>query len=173
MIPALAGAGRSTKNAAAPRRRYEPLVPPSLLTGTSYDDYLDVFPIVAIYGEKVRRFEKDGAELKKAVSRFERRFRPGKPGGLTDSFFMSWMNFDFRFGESRETIAERFLKDPMTASSWKPGHSIIRELSRAISPSTGSSESGPKAVTVEELMTARRFTVDRDCQALRNGSHAR
>ena len=157
--PCPCGSGKKYKKCCGLKETHEPLIPPSLLTGTPYDDYLPVFPIVTIYGEKVRRFEKDGPELKKAVSRFERRFRPGKPGGLTDSFFMSWMHFDFRFGESRETIAERFLKDPMTAELLEPGPSIIRELCQSYFSFYEVLESGPKAAAVEELMTGRRFTV--------------
>ena len=157
--PCPCGSGKKYKKCCGPKETYEPLVPPSMRTGTSCDDYLEVLAIVALYGEKVERFEKDGRELKKAVSRFERRFRPGKPGGLTDSFFMSWMHFDFRFGESRETIAERFLKDPLTAQLMEPGPSIIRELSDSYFSFYELIRSGSEAVTVEELATARRFTV--------------
>jgi hypothetical protein len=46
----------------------------------------------------------------------KKRFHPGKENGLTDSFFMSWLHFDFRFGKSFQTIAERLRQDPMTAS---------------------------------------------------------
>lgn len=157
--PCPCGSGKKYKKCCAPKETHEPLIPPSLLTGTSYDDYFQVIPLLGVYGEKVLRFEKDGRELKKAVSRFEKKFRPGKKGGLTDSFFMSWMHFDFRFGESRETIAERFLKDPLTAQLMEPGPSLVRELSLSYFSFYEIIKSGPKAVTVDELVTGRQFMV--------------
>jgi len=157
--PCPCGSGKKYKKCCGLKETHEPLIPPSLLTGTSSDDYLQVIPLLGMYGEKILRFEKDGGELKKAVSRFEKKFRPGKIGGLTDSFFMSWMHFDFRFGESRETIAERFLEDPLTAQLMEPGPSLVRELSLSYFSFYEIIESGPKAVTVEELVTGRQFTV--------------
>lgn len=157
--PCPCGSGKKYKKCCGLKETHEPLIPPSQLTGTPYDDYLQVLPIVAIYGGKVRRFDKDRGELTNAVLRFEKRFRPGKPGGLTDSFFMSWMHFDFRFGKSRETIAERFLKDPMAAELLEPGPSIIRELCQSYFSFYEVINSGPKSATVEELKTGNRFTV--------------
>jgi hypothetical protein len=72
---------------------------------------------------------------------------------------MSWMHFDFRFGESRETIAERFLRDPLTAQLMEPGPSLVRELSLSYFSFYEIIESGPGAVTVDELVTGRQFMV--------------
>jgi len=65
----------------------------SARTGTLWDDYMDVIPIIATYGKKIMDFDEDGPEFKRAVSDFEKQFRPGEKEGITDSFFMSWMYF--------------------------------------------------------------------------------
>ncbi len=56
--PCPCGSGKKYKKCCGLKETHEPLIPPSLRTGTSYDDYLEVLAIVAMYGEKVRRFEK-------------------------------------------------------------------------------------------------------------------
>jgi len=157
--PCPCGSGKKYKKCCGPLEKHEPLILPSVLTGTSYDDYFQVIPIIATYGEKVLRFEKDGKELKKAVSRFEKSLRPGEKGGIMDSFFMSWMHFDLRFGESRETIAERFLKDPLTSRLMETGRSLVRELSLSYFSFYEIIKPGPEEVSVEELVTGKRFAV--------------
>jgi len=52
--------------------------PPSERTGTLWDDYMEVIPIVAMYGKKIMDFDEDGPEFKRAVSDFEKQFRPGE-----------------------------------------------------------------------------------------------
>src|SRR4030043_887057 len=84
-------------------------------TGTPIDEYFALLPFLALHMQKVIQFEKDGPELKKARSRYEKRYRPGKDAGILDSHYVSWLYFDLRFGKSRRTIAERVLDDPMTA----------------------------------------------------------
>lgn len=157
--PCPCGSGKKYKKCCGPKESHEPLILPPVLTGTSYDDYFHIIPAIATYGEKVLRFEKDGKELKKAVSRFEKRFRPGEKGGITDSFFMSWMQFDLRFGESRETIAERFLNDPLTSGLMEHGRSVVRELALSYFSFCEIIEPGPGAVSVKELVTGKRFAV--------------
>ena len=134
--------------------------PPSERTGTLWDDYMEVIPIVAIYGKKIMDFDKDGPEFKRAVSDFEKQFRPGEKGGITDSFFMSWMHFDLRFGISLETVAERLLSDPMISNLMEPGPTYIRQLSESYLTffEIITSTTRPDAVTVRELGTGKSFT---------------
>ena len=136
-----------------------PLLRPSERTGTPYDDYLEVFPILGIYEQKILRFEEDGRELKQAVTRFEKRYRPGEPGGLTDSFFMSWLHYDFRFGPSLETIVERVLRDPLTAALHEPGPTLIRRLAESCLTFYEILEAGRDVVVFEELGTGKRLSV--------------
>lgn len=135
--------------------------PPSEQTGTLWDDYMEVIPIVAMYGKKIMDFDEDGPEFKRAVSDFEKRFRPGEKDGITDSFFMSWMHFDLRFGKSLETVAERLLSDPMISDLMEPGPTYIRQLSESYLTffEIIASTSRPDAVTIRELGTGKRFTV--------------
>ena len=157
--PCPCGSGKKYKKCCALTEIHEPLFPPLERTGTLFDDYMEIIPLVALYEQRVMDFEKDGRELKKAVSRFEKRFHPGEENGLTDSFFMSWLHFDFRFGKSFQTIAERLLQDPMTASLVEPGPTLIRRLSESYFSFYEVIESGPRTVLAEELGTGRRFTV--------------
>jgi len=135
--------------------------PPSERTGTLWDDYIEVIPIVAMYGRKIMDFDEDGPEFKRAVSDFEKQFRPGEEGGITDSFFMSWMHFDLRFGKSLETVAERLLSEPIISDLMEPGPSYIRELNESYLTfyEIIASASRTDAVTVKELGNGKRFTV--------------
>ena len=135
--------------------------PLSERTGTLWDDYMEVIPMVAMYGKKIMDFDEDGQEFKKAVSDFEKQFLPGEKGGIIDSFFMSWMHFDLRFGISLETVAERLLSDPMISKLDEPGPTYIRQLSESYLTffEIVSFASKKDEVTVEELGTGKRFTV--------------
>jgi hypothetical protein len=130
-------------------------------TGTLWDAYMELIPIIAQYGNKIMDFEKDGREFKKAVLDFEKRFRPGEEGGITDSYFISWMHFDLRFGKSLETVAERLLADAMIRDLDEPGPTHIRELSESYLTfyEIVASTARPDAITVEELGTGKRWTV--------------
>ncbi len=130
-------------------------------TGTLWDDYMEIIPFVAMYGKKIMDFDEDGPEFKKLVSNFEKQFNPGEKGGITDSFFMSWMHFDLRFGISLETVAERLLSDPMISDLMEPGPSYIRHLSESYMTfyEIITSTLRPDIAIVRELGTGRNFTV--------------
>ena len=135
--------------------------PDSQRTGTLWDDYMDVIPFVVMYGNKVMNFDEDGPEFKQLVADFEKQFNPGEKGGITDSFFISWMHFDFRFGISLETVAERLLSDPMISNLMEPGPSHIRHLSESYLTfyEIISSTLRPDITTVRELGTGKNFSV--------------
>lgn len=135
--------------------------PPSQRTGTLWDDYMEVIPFVAMYGKKIMDFDEDGSELRRAVSEFEKKFNPGEKGGIMDSFFMSWMHFDLRFGISLETVAERLLSDPMISNLMEPGPSHIRQISESYMTfyEIITSTLRPDIVTARELGTGKSFRV--------------
>jgi len=135
--------------------------PPSARTGTLWDDYMELIPIVAMYGKKIMDFGEDGKEFRRAVSDFEKQFRPGKKGGITDSFYMSWKHLDLRFGESLETVVERLVSDPMISQLNEPGPTYIRQLSESYATfyEVITSTLRPDIVTVEELGTGKSYTV--------------
>ncbi len=157
--PCPCGSGKKYKKCCGLNELSTPIIPESERTGTPYDDYMEVLSLLALYGQKIIRFDEDGRELKKAVSDFEKRFRPGKPDGLTDSLFMSWMHFDLRFGPSRKTIAERSLSDPLTGRLVEPGPTLIRRMAESYLTFYEVIESKDNAVVVEELGTDRCWTV--------------
>lgn len=144
----------------------EPWLSPAERTGTLWDDYFEVIPIVSIYGKKVMDFDEDSREFERTVSDFEKRFRPGEKDGITDSFFISWMHFDLRFGKSLETVAERLLSDPMISDLMEPGPTYIRQLNESYLTfyEIITSTSRLDAITVEELGTGQRFTVLHVCE---------
>jgi len=157
--PCPCGSGKKFKKCCGLNESPAPLLLESERTGTPYDDYMEIFALLMMYGQKILRFEDDGRELKKAMSGFEKRFRPGDPGGLTDSFFMSWMHFDLRFGTSFETIAERVLRDPLTAKLVEPGPTLIRRLAESYLTFYEIIKATPEAIIVKELGTEKRYTV--------------
>lgn len=139
----------------------ESLFPPSEQTGTLWDEYMEVIPIIAMYGEKIMRFEEGGKELKKAVSEFEDHFRPGEEGGIMDSIYISWMHFDHRFGKNHQTVAERFLSDPLSSRLMEPGLTCIRQLSESYLTfhEILSYRSSSDVTSIKELGTGDTFTV--------------
>jgi hypothetical protein len=142
-------------------RRPEDDFPEMERTGTVWDEYMDLVPIIAIFGKKIMQFDQDGKEFEKAVSNFEKQFRPGEKDGIPDSFFMSWMHFDCRFGTSFETVGDRLLADPLIKELLEPGPAYIRQLNESYPTFFEILEDSPDddTVTVEELGTGDRFTV--------------
>ena len=135
------------------------LIPESERTGTPFDDYMEIMPLLGMYAQKIRQFEEDGKEMKRAVSAFEKLYRPGRPGGLTDSLFMSWMFFDLRFGGSGQTVAERALADPLTHSMVEPGPTLLRRMSESYLTFYEVIGVEGDSAFLRELGTERRWTV--------------
>ena len=53
-------------------------IPENERTGTPMDEYFALLPFLGLQMQKIIQFEKDGPELKRARSRYEKRYRPGK-----------------------------------------------------------------------------------------------
>ena len=84
--------------------------PVSLNTGTTMDNYMDMFHPLGLFANKIMEFEKDGKELKAGLKDFDETFRSGKSDGVPDSYETTWMMLDFRFGDSKKTICERLIE---------------------------------------------------------------
>ncbi len=135
-------------------------IPDDERTGTPMDDYFDLLPLLGFHKEKIVRFEPDGPELKKIVTRYEKHFRPGKEGGLLDSHVTGWELFDLRFGQSRLTIAERVLADRLIASRLsEEALSRIREMAESYATFYEVLDDGPEVLVLDELGTGRRWSV--------------
>ncbi|MEA2082052.1 MAG: hypothetical protein U9O97_04875 [Elusimicrobiota bacterium] len=63
-----------------------------------------------IFAKTLMRFDEEGDKLKEAYDFFEEHCRPGKDNGVTVTMSVDWLLFDFRFGETNETVCERFMK---------------------------------------------------------------
>lgn len=135
------------------------ILPADQRTGTPADEYFALLPFLALHEQKTIQFEKDGPELKKAKTRFEKRLRPGEEGGIMDSHFISWLYFDLRFGESRKTIVERVLDDPLTAKLVEPGPTGLRHMVDSYPSFYQVLESGPDVIVLDELGTGKRWRI--------------
>jgi hypothetical protein len=135
------------------------LLPDDQRSGTPFDDYSELLPLIALYEHKIVQFEAEGPELKKARKNYEKRYRPGEKGGLLDSHFLSWLYFDLRFGGSRKTIIERVLDDPMTAKLVEPGPTCLRHMAGSYATFYEVIDESPEVVLLEELGTGRLWRV--------------
>jgi len=158
--PCPCGSGKKYKKCCALEDSAESfMLPDDKLTGTPADDYFELLPFLALFGQKVLQFEEDGPEFKRAMKAFEKRFRPGREDGLMDSFYISWLYFDLRFGKSRRSIAERVLDDPLTAKLSEPGPTYVRHMAESYVSFYEVLESGPEAILLDELGTGRQYRV--------------
>jgi len=129
-------------------------------TGTPLDAYNALLPLLAIHERKIVQFDQDGPEIKTAMKSYEKRYRPGKPGGLLDSHFVSWLYFDLRFGKDPRTIIERVLRDPATAKLVEPGPTCLHHMAASYATFYEVLETGPDVVLLDELGTGRRWHVN-------------
>ncbi len=126
--PCSCGSGKKYKKCCGKNEGMDFPLRMDLKTGTLLDDYMMLFPGIAIYGRSIMQFDKEGNKLKKASDDFEKRFKPGEPDGVPSSLFMSWLHFDFRFGRTQETICERFLSSDLIKGLNEPGPTLIKHM---------------------------------------------
>lgn len=129
--PCPCGSGKKFKKCCGQYNSHYIALPDDLKTGTKLDLYMELINVVMMYGQKIAQFEKDGKELVKTYGSFEKRYKPGTDGGINDSLFLNWINFDYRFGKSGETVCERLLQSPDIAALGEPGASIIKNMSQS------------------------------------------
>ncbi len=129
------------------------------LTGTPLDAYHGLLPLLAITERKIIQFEKDGQEFKKAAKNSEKHYRIGKDDGLLSSHYVSWLDFDFRFGAGRKTVVERVLEDPLIAKLSEPGRTCLKHMAASYATFYEVLDPGPEVVVLDELGTGRRWNV--------------
>lgn len=112
-------------------RRLDFSLPDDLLTGTPLDDYMLLYQGVALYAHAIAQFEAEGKILKKVETDLEKKLRPGREDGIPVSLFMSWLHFDFRFGRTRETIVERFMRSTHASRLREPGPTHLRHFAES------------------------------------------
>jgi hypothetical protein len=135
------------------------LFPEEERTGTPMDAYFGLLPVLGITEQRIIRFGEDGRELKKARNSYERRYHPGRDDGILDSHYVSWLNFDLRFGPSRKTIVERVIEDPLMARLGEPGPTCLKNMAASYATFYEVINPGPEVVILEELGTGRRWNV--------------
>jgi hypothetical protein len=74
-------------------------IPEDLKTGTPLDEYQLLFKGIALYGQGLKQFGDDKEALCGVHDHYEKRFRPGTAGGVSDGLFMGWFYLDNRFGK--------------------------------------------------------------------------
>jgi hypothetical protein len=158
--PCPCGSGKKYKKCCG-RERPAPdfSLPVDQRTRTPMDEYFALLPFLALHMQKVIQFEKDGPELKKSRNRYEKRYRPGKDDGILDSHYVSWLYFDLRFGESRRTIVERVLDDPITARLVEPGPTCLKHMAASYATYYEVIDPGPEVVVLDEMGTGKLWNV--------------
>lgn len=159
--PCPCGSGRKYKRCCGRQESQAAALAPrdDELTGTPLDAYHALLPLLGITERKIVQFDKDGSELKRAARNYEKRYRPGKDEGILSSHYVSWLNFDLRFGKSRKTIVERVLEDPLIAKLFEPGPTCLRLMAASYATFYQVLDPGPEVVILEELGTGRRWNV--------------
>ncbi|MFH1453961.1 MAG: SEC-C metal-binding domain-containing protein [Armatimonadota bacterium] len=124
----LCGSGKVYENCCGKNEKTDCSVSANFQTGTVLDMYMPIFEVIAKYAQEIAQFDKDGEELIEAWDRFEKRFRPGEKNGVPDSLFMTWLFFDFRFGDTSETVCERFIKSSYFEKFEEPEQILIKNM---------------------------------------------
>ena len=129
--PCPCGSGKKYKKCCGQNKPLDFSLPEDVLTGTPLYDYMQLYQGVAIYAQGIAQFENEGKILKKVESEQEKKLRPGKEDGIPLSLFMSWLHFDFRFGRTRETIVERFMRSSHASRLIEPGPTHLRHFAES------------------------------------------
>lgn len=159
--PCPCGSGKKYKKCCGQNESIDFSLPEDMLTGTPLDDYLFLHQGVALYAETIARFEKEGKELRKAESEYKKKFKPGKDEGIPLSLFMSWLHFDFRFGETLETVCERFIKSPYYTKLKEPGPTHLKHLSDSYCTFYEILDIQKDRISFDELGTGQKWQVFR------------
>lgn len=128
-------------------------------TGTVWDDYMMLSKMVILYGQTQRQFAQDKKELNRIHSDLERRFRPGKEGGIIDSFFMTMFHFDIAYGEEQKTIIDRFLEEDIVHGLHPPGPTFLGHLQNSYCAMYEVAGRKDNVLTLSDIMTAQRYDV--------------
>lgn len=129
--PCPCGSGKKYKYCCYGKERDDFSFPEDMLTGTPLDDYMYLYQGIALFANTISQFEKDGKELSEVEAEYEKILRPGEKDGIPLSLFMSWLHFDFRFGDSRETVCERFIKSEYFPELKEPGPTLMKHLAES------------------------------------------
>ncbi|OPY69092.1 MAG: hypothetical protein A4E57_01397 [Syntrophorhabdaceae bacterium PtaU1.Bin034] len=159
--PCPCGSGKKYKKCCGLKSEPEFGLPEDLLTGTPLDEYMTLTQPVAMYALSLMELDRDGKELKKVVSEFEKDLQPGEPGGILDSHFLSWLHFDVTFGKAGKTVAERFLELPEIRKLNEPGPTFIRQMAESYAAFYQITGIERDVVHAEELGTGRQWTINR------------
>ena len=115
--------------------------------------------MVILYGQTQRQFAQDKKELNRIHSDLERRFRPGKEGGIIDSFFMTMFHFDIAYGEEQKTIIDRFLEEDIVHGLHPPGPTFLGHLQNSYCAMYEVAGRKDNVLTLSDIMTAQRYDV--------------
>jgi len=129
--PCPCGSGKKYKKCCGQNEPLDFSLPENMLTGTPLDDYMRLYQGVSIYAQGIGQFEEEGKILKRVESELEKKLRPGKEDGIPLSLFMSWLHFDFRFGRTRETVVERFMRSAPASRLIEPGPTHLRHFAES------------------------------------------
>lgn len=107
-------------------------------------------------------FDPDGKELTKAGDSFEKEFAPGTPFGVPDSFYMSWLYFDLRFGRTEQTVCERFTELLIMRKLHEPGPTLLRHMRDSYSAFYQVASLDTDWILLDEFGTGTRWRAHRE-----------
>ncbi len=139
---------------------FDPSLPEEFKTGTMLDEYMIIYKGVMLQGKILTQFGEYKEILTEASGDFQRKFKIGQPGGLTDGLFMTWLHLDFRFGKTQETICERFLQEQGSKLN-HPGPTCLRHLADSYCTLYQLKSYRDERIVFEEIMTGKEWTIIR------------
>ncbi len=98
------------------------------MTGTMLDEYMMLMRGLMMFLQSEIQFGTDSSELKKAQKFYVSRFKPGQPGGVPGTFESNWLMFDLRYGKTKETVIERFMRSELYAGLRDPGPECLKNM---------------------------------------------
>ena len=79
-------------------------------TGAIIDECLDIFERLTVFSAELIQFDKEGEILKRVWDNFESNFDHAEDPSAPAILFMNWLNLDYCFGQTLETVCERFIE---------------------------------------------------------------
>jgi len=99
--------------------------------GAIIDECRELFEQLTIFSLELMQFDKEGKMLKEAVDTFERRSCFEEDNSASAVILMHWLHLDYRFGQMKETVCERFMKEYVFRKLAPQKQAIVRKMAES------------------------------------------
>ena len=100
-------------------------------TGTIIDESTDLFEQIMVFSHKLMQSDKEGYILKRVVDSFDRNCDIGDDISVPVILFLNWLHLDYRFGQTLETVCERFMKGEVFEILTPRKQDIVRKMAES------------------------------------------